>query len=240
MLSFLSTLFVFIPISFADPNIAPDANSADCKNSTLETYSGTSNLTADWEANTIHLRWYNNNTLMRSNTCVYDGGLTIPNAPTRTGYTFTGWRVRPHYDFSTIPVSGNAITARGRGVENKCFNNNSAGIVSCANDTELSNLEWYINFSHGTVYGMAKCSVTDTADSVPENTYGGSCWCKATGYKLNDGDTVYGPSKALPWVLAYNDTYGNCATYCVYRCIHHLGYVIDSEPKRQKLFGITQ
>ena len=176
---------------------------------------------------------------MTSNTCVYDGGLTIPNPPSRTGYTFTGWRVRPHYDFTTIPTSGNAITARGR-ADNMCFNNNNGSTVSCDDDKELLSQEWYIKFSHGTVYGMAKCSVTNTADSVPENTYGGSCWCKATGYKLNDGDTVYGPSKALPWVLAYNDSVGNCATYCVYRCIRHLGYLSDSKSKRQKLFGITQ
>ena len=103
VLSFLSTLFVFSSASVADPNIASDANSADCKNSTLETYSGTSNLSANWEANTIHLHWYDGNTELtvpsESQSCVYDGDLTPPaTIPTRTGYTFTGWKVRdlPH------------------------------------------------------------------------------------------------------------------------------------------------
>ena len=91
----MSTFLIFSSVSFADPNIASDANSADCKNSTLETYSGTSNLTAGWEANTINLHWYNGNTELtvpsESQSCVYDGAL-IPLE--REGYTFAGWRVR--------------------------------------------------------------------------------------------------------------------------------------------------
>ena len=94
----MSTLFVFSSVSFADPNIAPDTNSADCDNSTLTTYSGTSNLTADWEANTINLHWYNGNTEItvpsESQTCTYDGALIPPPPLEREGYTFAGWKVR--------------------------------------------------------------------------------------------------------------------------------------------------
>ena len=104
VLSFLSTIFVFVSVSFADPNIAASSNSATCKNSTLETYSGTSNLSANWNANTINLHWYADDTATTELTgsgiptsCVYDGALTPPpvaSIPQKTGYTFAGWKVR--------------------------------------------------------------------------------------------------------------------------------------------------
>ena len=104
VLSFLSTLFVFTSLSFADPNISPSANSANCKNSTLETYSGTSNLSANWGANTINLHWYADSEATTElsgsgipTSCVYDGALTPPpvaSIPQKTGYTFAGWKVR--------------------------------------------------------------------------------------------------------------------------------------------------
>ena len=104
VLSFLSTLFVFVSVSFATPNIASNSNSATCNDSTLETYSGTSNLSANWGANTISLHWYEDSESTTeltvpttSQTCVYDGTLTPPpvaNIPQKTGYTFAGWKVR--------------------------------------------------------------------------------------------------------------------------------------------------
>ena len=104
LLSFLSTLFVFSSLSFADPNIASNSNSATCDDSTLETYSGTSNLSANWGANTINLHWYADSEATTELTgsgiptsCVYDGALTPPpvsSIPQKTGYTFAGWKVR--------------------------------------------------------------------------------------------------------------------------------------------------
>ena len=104
VLSFLSTIFVFVSVSFADPNIAASSNSATCKNSTLETYSGTANLSANWGANTIKLHWYADSDATTELTgsgiptsCVYDGALTPPpvaSIPQKTGYTFAGWKVR--------------------------------------------------------------------------------------------------------------------------------------------------
>ena len=99
--------FVFSAPSFADPDIAPSASSADCKYAPLETYTGTSNLQADWQPNAIALHWYNGDTELTvpsaSQSCVYDGTLTPPaTIPTKTGYTFKGWRVRqPQCSFAS-------------------------------------------------------------------------------------------------------------------------------------------
>ncbi len=83
-----------------DPNIPAGATSASCDNSTLNTYSGTSNLQANWEANKINLVWYSDdaqitNVQSAATSCNYDGSLSVPsNPPTKTGYTFNGWKVR--------------------------------------------------------------------------------------------------------------------------------------------------
>ena len=91
-------LMLFISPVFAS-GIDANTNSAPCTNNTLETYSGNSNLQADWQPNTINLRWYNENERLTvqssAQSCVYDGTLTIPSTqPTRTGYTFAGWEVK--------------------------------------------------------------------------------------------------------------------------------------------------
>ena len=100
-------IFGIIFSSFATdltPNIVPSANSATCNNGTLDTFSGTSNLSANWGANTINLHWYADSDATTelsvqnaSQSCVYDGTLTPPpvaSIPQKTGYTFAGWKVR--------------------------------------------------------------------------------------------------------------------------------------------------
>ena len=57
-------------------------------------------MQANWDANTIDLHWYNGATELTvpsaSQSCTYDGTLTPPaTIPTKTGYTFKGWKVRP-------------------------------------------------------------------------------------------------------------------------------------------------
>ena len=59
--------------------------------------------TATWTANTINLSWSANGGTAQdgsayaagssSQSCVYDGSLTVPSAPKKDGYTFTGWTV---------------------------------------------------------------------------------------------------------------------------------------------------
>lgn len=52
---------------------------------------------ADWTANTITLNWTDPSgaNTYQPGSCQYDGDVTIPPTPTRTGYTFGGWRVAP-------------------------------------------------------------------------------------------------------------------------------------------------
>ena len=70
-------------------------NSSQCDNDVLSTYSGSANLTANWQGNPITVTWYNDDTQYASNSCTYGGNLTMPSSiPQKTGYTFRGWRVK--------------------------------------------------------------------------------------------------------------------------------------------------
>ena len=231
----LSLLLLFTTDSYSS-GIASNSASAPCTNTTLETYSGNSNLSADWQPNTIQLRWYNGNTLMdvqnTANTCVYDGTLTIPDtAPTRTGYTFDGWTVRPEMDFSTIPtnVSGTECWVIGfKDNADYCVyrepnaTTNFLHNVNCNDDAEFKNLnryEWEVKFEHGNIYGVSICSQTNggTQGSIgaPSTTKGKYCWCKMTAYKPANQSIIYAPQKEQSWV--YDAGTGDI-TYCEYDC----------------------
>ena len=98
---------VFCVGAYATTDIQPNGNlsggstAANCTQPVLGTYSGSTNFEAKWRANDVSLRWYNEGARITdvqnaSKTCTYDGALTIPaTAPSRTGYTFGGWKVVP-------------------------------------------------------------------------------------------------------------------------------------------------
>jgi len=233
---FLLLLCLFTSDSLAS-GIASNSASAPCTNNTLETYSGNSNLSADWQPNEIQLRWYNNNTLMdvqtAANTCTYDGALAVPStAPTRTGYTFDGWTVRPEYDFSTF-TTRTGKESRGKGENGSCWR----GIVGVdvgsykitCDDTfdDLEPGEWKNSFSYGTIYGMSMCSSTvgTTRGEIgtPVESDGSYCWCKVTGYIPSNSNIKYAPSNTLPWVYCYKPSSckAGCADWCAWVFIHN-------------------
>ena len=238
-----------------DPDISVnDTGTGMCVYDVLDTYSGTAGFKANWEANNIKLRWYNGNTQLdvqsNANDCDYNGGLNVPSTPpTRTGYTFSGWTKHSEMDFSTIRTDQTGTEARGKTTNvNMCTyrlaDGTNSARMECSSRPELGfgellQNEWWLQFPHGTVYGMAKCSVTSASDEIPADTFGENCWCKATGYKPASSDTLYRPSNALPWVLVYNDTVGNCAAYCSYRCWWRFQQYASTS-YRQKLFGVNQ
>ena len=158
-------VFTFIFSSFADPDIASTASTADCKYAPLETYSGTSNLQANWDANTIDLHWYNGDTELTvpsaSQSCVYDGTLTPPTTiPTKTGYTFKGWRVRQcSFASSVCGLTGSEVTSLTGESYGAKTNNGQASNASQYGLTE--NGTWAVEFSGGGVLkGIASCNNT--------------------------------------------------------------------------------
>ena len=237
----MKKLLVLFLLMFLNPLFASgiDANATDasCDNTTLETYSGTANVEINWIPNTIQTRWYDGNTLIdTTNTnaasCEYDDVLNVPPTPTaRTGYTFTGWTVRPEIDFATtIPTNESGLERFGKGFADGalwCLYNDgsqtSAWRVSCNSDDfkELQQYEWKVKFSHGILYGMSRCSITSGERGQtgnPTEDIGENCWCKATGYKATNSNTISAPSSVLSWVFY---SHGMCAVGiggCRYDC----------------------
>ena len=156
-------------------DIASNATTAQCVEPTLHRYEGTANLQAEWEANTVQLRWYNNYTMIKPtdeiDDCEYSGSLTRPTNPSRTGYTFTGWTVSPKVEFSTLSLGSAEAISYGigqSGTSNICRSYDSDWhTVACSNPifTELQRFECKQPFANGTVYGMAHCS------ALPGNNY---------------------------------------------------------------------
>ena len=241
----MKKLYVLFLLFFALPalasGIASNSATAPCTNTTLETYSGNTNLAADWQPNTINLRWYNNNTLLdvqsAANTCVYDGTLTVPStAPNRTGYTFAGWEVRPQMDFGTIPTNTNGLNRWAIGwYENADYcwydtNTGTATHVDCDSDDnykELQTHEWKVRFEHGYLYGMLGCGTqggtwSQVGYPAITNEPGQYCWCKATAYKANNAEFASKPSAELSWVFASDrGSVENCVKSCAANCANN-------------------
>ena len=212
-----------------------------CDDSVLESDTGPVNIEINWEPNEINLRWYNNNTLITpsnnaSNTCTYDEvGLTMPSAPTRTGYTFKGWRARPQYDFSnlTFTATGTKI-GYGKGfLNNEDFCRYYYKEPSMTSGTyhvgcELSNvytglqqMEWETHFPEGTVYGMAYCS-RKTGDNNEYNWTNSSSNWSATYNELvaaNEGETMNCWCKATGYKAAN--------TSIIYRPSTNLSWILS-------------
>ena len=163
--------------AYATTDIASDATTGSCTEPTLGTYEGSADLEAKWNANTVPLRWYNNNTVIQNatNTCNYDGGLTLPGDPQRTGYTFDGWKVRPMMNFSTLTSLQAASDGQrwGKGYilsngNDYCYytvgtgNSEAANCKTTPGFGSLSQKEWKVKYNSGTtkgtLYGSAYCS----------------------------------------------------------------------------------
>ena len=238
--------------------VSSTASSADCDNSTLNTYTGTSNLQADWTANTIALHWYNDDTELTvpsaSQSCVYDGTLTPPaTIPTKTGYTFKGWRVRQAsascFANSVCGLTGSAVD--GLAYSGYGYYSHDGQDTYNTDTYGLSAGKWAVEFTNGgIVKGIASCNSTaatygewDSCDSdaiQPSNTFSNSvsgqyCWCKMESWTPSGGSAcnVASPS----WVFgddlgSASDCAGICADYCA-------NAVVDSPGFRRAVFGVA-
>jgi len=99
----LFCLAIFVsPLFATDPDISANTTTASCADSVLNTNDGPANIEVNWEPNNIALHWYTDsdattemNVASASQSCTYDGTLTPPaTIPTKTGYTFKGWKIR--------------------------------------------------------------------------------------------------------------------------------------------------
>ena len=204
-------------------------NSSHCDNDVLSTYSGSANLTANWQGNPITVTWYNDDTQYDSNQCTYGGNLTMPSSiPQKTGYTFRGWRVRQICTLSGLNPETNGTHYYGIAMHNDagwCYDENTVSAENCQNSafTDLNMYEWKTEFTYGTIYGESRCSSyydeseTATDDDLTSDGSGANCYCKATVYAPNDGNQCNITSPM--WVTwgGYRSEY-ICNKYCAQSC----------------------
>ncbi len=195
--------FAIFSILISAPLFATDipssASTADCKNNPLQTYSGTSNLQAGWQANTIALHWYNGDDELTvpaaSQSCVYDEGLTPPTTiPTKTGYTFKGWRVKQAdtscFASQVCGLNGSAVNGLTYDDEDETAFGVYTHDEQYKINTDVYGLTaggWAIKDTNGGVIkGVASCNNTqpttalgsisqDMTDEQVNNTLWGSC-----------------------------------------------------------------
>ena len=172
---------LFVTDSFATTDIAANAESSTCDSGVLGATEGDVNFDAKWAANNVKLIWHDNKKIMydladASNTCNYDGTLTIPAIePQRVGYTFAGWHVMPTINASALTSLRTGHERWGVGTvlssgAKYCYDTVGTGSsvhVDCAGDgfSDIEKNEWKVTYTDntgnaptGTLYGMAYCS----------------------------------------------------------------------------------
>ena len=178
-------------ILISAPAFSYVTNSSQCDNDVLSTYSGSANLTANWQGNNISVTWYNDDTQYASNSCTYGGNLTMPSSiPQKTGYTFKGWRVKSCFASSVCGLTGSQVNGLTYGEED----DTAFGLYSHDEqykiNTDVYGLTaggWALKDANGGVIkGVASCNNTqpttalgsisqDMTDEQVYNTIWGSC-----------------------------------------------------------------
>jgi len=206
-----------------------------------------STCTAQWTVNSIALSWdangADNGGTGGGGTCSYDSAITLPTNPTKTGYTFKGWKVKTGFDLTTI--TGTNLTDDG--IAHGCMSHN--GVVN--DNTSAYGLTepgtWGVTLADSStkVRGTALCSTdgsglsmgaTGTPNESGTDLY---CWCKVTGYQASGSsewqDVVSGNS-STPWIFL--DGMGS-STGCEYDCADVCaGQFQNNFELRRFLFGM--
>ena len=250
-------------------------NSPQCDNSTLHTTTGPAILNARWSANTIILNWQPGDDAtftapVQGNaaySCEYDGGITLPTAQTRSGYTFGGWQVRAQ---SCLAQHYQAGYATGDGYINDRINASDPRSINTAQYDLTEDNTWALQFTEGVLKGRAICTnippsgvetiMTDINNGtiteeegismlygnngggiVPYDTFSNSSTGKSCWCAVTDfGNSCHVVSPS--WVfLTEEETSIRCANYCAAYCMEACGGDVNDVPGfRQAIFGVTE
>ena len=224
----LKRILVLSMMIISIPSFATDVTGGEtCDTDVLNTDTGPVNLRAEFEPETINLKWYNGNNQITvptaSNSCTYDTPINLPTDPVKPGYKFKGWRVVSPFDFSTLDY-----TFRSTGTYNE------------------QNKTWYASLSGGNITGIALCSNTSGTNSVPgtpnESVSNGEyCWCKIIGYTPTNENIMHEPSSNLPWVfhLIEGGHVGACVDICAQVCYFRFNDQRQEEQSRVYTFRLA-
>ena len=255
-------LFLIIVLNsvFAVPDVDASAvlgNDATCDETSLDITDLSADLHAEWEPNTVNLKYYNDGVQYGDvYSCEYDDFVQIPPQPQdKHGYVFAGWQVvqsqqQQQCSLNSVWTSGMAdeepdwdsTHMRWKPIDTvNGYTMTDAGMAQ-ENSNDLNPGEWAVLFNSGEIKGRALCSTTNgtraTVDTPDETGGGQYCWCAGTSFEPVTGSTcnVAAPS----WVFRIGNFYGNaasCARNCANRCA---GDVRKHSVYRRAVFGVTE
>lgn len=199
--------------------------------------SGNATCVAQWGQNIVNLLWNDNGATTphsgtQSDSCLYGpGDITIPTTPpTRTGYSFSGWKVTDWWhrllDRFTDNVRGTCYCYRHSN-NNWGYTGPECHSVCYSAPDNMWGLRYHNNDATGIIIGTATCSNQSTTlytTGDPGATSGQYCWCRVTSYTRGDISEQY---NNLPWVYAYDFSSGDCNSSpdgCLEKCgsiLHH-------------------
>lgn len=212
--------------------------------------SGNATCVAQWGQNIVNLLWNDNGATTahsgtQSDSCLYGpGDITVPTTPpTRTGYSFSGWKVTDwwHRLLDTFVGAVRECYFYRAPNGDSGFNANNGTCVSYAHSVS-SNNTWGVvyhntNATRIVIIGTATCSNQSTtlyATGNPGATDGQYCWCRITSYTRGDISEQYND---LPWVYAADLSANGCrSTSCLSRCGSTL-YNSNNSTFQNALFG---
>ncbi len=223
--------------------------------------------TAQWIAANVCLRWDDNGATTahsgtQSDTCQYDvDSLTAPTTiPTRTGYTFNGWKVTDwSCNICGVPDNINGIWGVSREGVDRCIYNNfvtTQEISGCMESyfTNLGSNQWKVGFGYGLIEGTVKCSAksgnngnyswpspssnwTATESELTSAGAGNYCWCHITNYTLAGGNQCNATNGLWVFVDKIENSALSCPGGCSNYCAHEIGQWASF---RSAIFGRTQ
>ena len=203
----------------------------------------------DSHSTDVGLTWYDNGTAMSGgpSSCTVGGTFVPPTPPARPGYIFAGWKAHSAGGCGIWRLTSMAGTAYG-------YTSHDASLEENKSNYGLTLFgQWAVEFDHGTVWGMAKCSNTYGNNSSytwpessksnwlknPSNTKGQYCWCQATGFTASGNSYTSGPqcttTASSLWVFYVNDYSSN---FCVHDCAYYCAYYVQTNAAfRAAVFG---
>ena len=237
---------ILISPTFADnepttPTLIPSSEPG-CNQAVLNTTEGSAALEAIYTPNTIGTTWYSDGVQLEvdnaATSCTYDTAMTLPTNPTKPGYEFNGWKIRPECKIPSTDVS-NAPNAYAAKRLNGGDDNTNGGATAATYGISDPG-EWGASWSNGDkVTGVALCSQTSGTypnTGTPDETGSGetkNCWCQATHYTANNAQQC--SLSAPAWVSEYNaGSAADCADGCAKSCANRVRWYSGF---RATLFG---
>jgi hypothetical protein len=151
---------------------------------------------------------------------------------------FAGWHVKEIHP-ETCGINNLDTSTDGRGTTYVGYTqiNGNSGLNGSRYGLTTGSGQWAVEFSYGTVWGMAKCSETSGNSSsnswpessksdwlkTPSDTTGQYCWCQATGFTASGNSYTSGPqcttTASSLWVFrAGTGSSANCENSCAHYC----------------------